>query len=156
MPLDYQVYAEGEALLGWLNLTARLSAAAGPVDANALLIELAESVAEQLRVLDIEIAHLKATLDAGDASGRLAALSMTAGDGVSDLREALVDGVISGELIFNLRAEGDPELLSSVAREALTSCAAARPGLTLKIEHEEFFRPSPPTPTHRDEVAQGA
>ena len=94
----------------------------------------------------------EATLDAGDAAGRLAALSVTAGDAEPDLREALVDGVTGGELILNLRAEGDPDLLRQVAWRALDAVAASRPGLSLSVEHEEFFRPAPPQPTHRDEV----
>ena len=122
------------------------------MDANQLLIDLAEVVSEQLDAAGAEIAHLKATLDAGDASGRLAALSVTAGDAEPDLREALVDGVTGGELILNLRAEGDPDLLRQVAWRALDAVAASRPGLSLSVEHEEFFRPAPPQPTHRDEV----
>ncbi|MEM9380334.1 MAG: GTP-binding protein [Planctomycetota bacterium] len=152
MAVDYQVYAEGEALLGWLNCTSRVAVAGEPVDANQLLLDLAGFVRAELDSAGAEIAHLKATLDAGDASGRLAALSVTAGDGEPDLREALVDGVTGGELILNLRAEGDPDLLRRVASKALETCAASRPGLSLVAEHEEFFRPAPPQPTHRDEV----
>jgi len=154
MALDYQVYAEGEALLGWLNATARIAATDELLDANAFLMDLASEVQNALRERSIEIAHLKATLDAGDADGRLAALSITAGDGAIDLREALVDGVRGGELIFNLRAEGDPEELRKVMRASLDACVARRPGLELELEHEEFFRPAPPQPTHRDEVLQ--
>src|SRR5262245_48276564 len=40
MEVDYDVYAEGEALLGWLNATVRLSSTQ-PFDGNALLRELA-------------------------------------------------------------------------------------------------------------------
>ncbi|MEM6671983.1 MAG: GTP-binding protein [Planctomycetota bacterium] len=153
MPLDYDLYAEGEALLGWLNATVRLTASEGPVDANALLVDLASEIRARLATEEIEIAHLKATLDAGDAAGRLAALSITSGEEQADLREALVDGVEGGELVLNLRAEGDPDLLRRIAAESLDACTAARPGLTGSIEHEEFFRPAPPTPTHRDEIA---
>lgn len=150
MPLDYQRYAEGEALLGWLNLTARLELRGAPsdtFDANALLIDLAEAV--RARLGGAEIAHLKATLDAGEASGQLAALSITSSDGPVDLREALVDGVRQGELVLNLRAETDPERLRRAALAALDAVRAERPGLALRIEHEEDFRPAPPVPTHR-------
>jgi len=152
MELDYQTYAEGEALLGWLNLTARLQTADEPVDANQLLLDLAARIQRAAGEQDAEIAHLKATLDAGDASGRLAALSVTSGDGEVDLREALVDGVRAGELIVNLRAEGDPVALKAMVLTALEAAAAARPGCTLEVEHEEHFRPAPPEPTHRDEI----
>ena len=156
MPLDYQIYAEGEALLGWMNATVQLSVDGETVDANQLLVDLAEAVRERLEHEGAEIAHFKATLDAGDASGRLAALSITAGDAEADLREALVDGVRGGELVINLRAEGDPEMLRRVTREALDVCMQTRPGLALPIEHQESFRPAPPQPTHRDEVTADA
>ena len=40
MPLDYELYAEGEALLGWLNCTVRLSSATGtPFDGNQTLFQ---------------------------------------------------------------------------------------------------------------------
>jgi G3E family GTPase len=156
MELDYRVYAEGEALLGWLNLTARMATAGEPVDANQLLLDLAAQIQRAAGEQDAEIAHLKATLDAGDASGRLAALSVTSGDGEVDLREALVDGVRAGELIVNLRAEGDPVALKAMVLAALEAAAAARPGCTLEVEHEEHFRPAPPEPTHRDEIRGSA
>ena len=152
MELDYTTYAEGEALLGWLNLTARLSAGEASVDANQLLLDLCASIQAAAGEAGAEIAHLKATLDAGDASGRLAALSVTSGDGPLDLREALVEGVRGGELIVNLRAEADPDALRAMVRAALEAAKAARPGCALEVEHEEHFRPAPPEPTHRDEV----
>lgn len=155
MELDYTTYAEGEALLGWLNLTARLESEGEPVDANQLLLDLAAMIQRAAADKGAEIAHLKATLDAGDASGRLAALSVTSGDGELDLREALVDGVRSGELILNLRAEGDPDALQAMATEALAAATAERPGCSLTVEHEEHFRPAPPQPTHRDEIRGG-
>jgi len=151
MEVDYRLYAEGEALLGWHNLTARLRSPA-TFDANAFLVDLAEAVRRALAARGHEIAHLKMTLDAGDASGRLAALSITATDGTADLREALVDGVRGGELIVNLRAEADPDELRAVVRAALAANSA---GVAIEVEHEEHFRPAPPVPPHRDVVAGG-
>ena len=40
--VDYETYAQGEALLGWLNCTVHLNAANSPFDGNALLIDLAD------------------------------------------------------------------------------------------------------------------
>ena len=148
MSVDYQVYAEGEALLGWLNATAQVSSP-NEFDANKLLVDLAESMRGDLVARGIEIAHLKMTLDSEEAGGQLAALSITRSDGDADLREALLDGVGSGELIVNLRGEADPELLRQVMRDALARLEKAHVGLRIEIEHEEYFRPAPPEPTHR-------
>lgn len=148
MEVDYRVYAEGEALLGWLNATLRLTADE-TFDANAYLVDLAERVRARLDASGIEIAHLKATLDAGEATGQLAALSVTSSDGAVDLREALIDGVRGGELVFNLRAEADPDVLRAALDAALAQTGS---GVRAELEHEEHFRPAPPTPTHRDRV----
>src|SRR5687767_11468815 len=43
MDVDYDLYAEGEALLGWLNATCRVSAAR-PFDGNAVLEQLADRI----------------------------------------------------------------------------------------------------------------
>jgi hypothetical protein len=52
----------------------------------------------------------------------------------------------SGELLVNLRAEADPELLRDAVQSALASLS---PGVTVSIEHIECFRPAKPTPTYR-------
>ena len=148
MQVDYRIYAEGEALLGWYNATLRL-AADEVFDSGQLLQAWARGVQDGLRQEGCEIAHLKATLDAG---GQLAALSLVSTDGEPDLREAPVDGVQGGELVLNLRAEAGPQLLARLAREVLARECARLPGLRSELEHEEFFEPSPPVPTHRDKV----
>ena len=148
MSLDYRTYAEGEALLGWMNLTAALRAPEA-FDANALLLELAGDLRAALAARELEVAHLKMTLDSEDAGGQLAALSLTANDGPLDMRESLIDGVRAGELIVNLRAEADPEELLRRTEDALARAAARRAGLELTIQHREHFRPAPPQPTHR-------
>ncbi len=138
MELDYDAYAEGEALLGWLNATARI-APGETFDGNELLLRLAVEIRRRLG--GAEIAHLKMTLDPGDPSGALSVVSLVRSDAEPDLRESLVDRIDAGELVVNLRAEGDPALLEKALREAL------EPRIT--IEHLESFRPSRPQPTHR-------
>src|SRR5205085_1112065 len=59
MEVDYELYAEGEALLGWLNATAELKSER-PFDPNAKLESLARAIQERLG--GTEIAHLKMTL----------------------------------------------------------------------------------------------
>src|SRR4051812_11000812 len=58
MEIDYDVYADGEALLGWLNATLQISATED-VDSTALLQTLAGAF--QSALADAEIAHLKMT-----------------------------------------------------------------------------------------------
>jgi G3E family GTPase len=144
LEIDYDIYAEGEALLGWLNCTVQLSAES-PFDGNRTLVDLARRVREQLAAAGEEIAHLKMTLDARDGSGTLSVVSLVGSDREPDLRESLLDRVDAGELVVNLRAETDPVRLESVLRETL----AALDGVEARVEHLEQLRPGRPVPTHR-------
>lgn len=146
MDVDYEIYAEGEALLGWLNATVRMTAPA-PFDGNALLERLAGKIRGRLAHADCEIAHLKMTL-APDEGNDIAALNLVRSDGVSELSQRLVEKIHAGELIINLRAEGSPEQLHSTVAAALDE-AALDAGAIAKVEHSEHFRPAKPEPTYR-------
>ena len=148
MDVDYDTYAEGEALLGWLNATCRLSSATGqPFDGNAFLQALAGSVHQRLESAGIEIAHFKMTL-APDTGNDLAVLNLVRTGTQPESAHRLAEDLTDGELIINLRAEGDPELLNTMALAGLKEAAAAI-GVSYDIEHSEHFRPGRPEPTHR-------
>jgi len=155
MAVDYDVYAAGEAELGWLNATIDV-AADTEFDANALLIRMTDTIRSAVVAADGEIAHLKMTLESPDAGGQLAVVSAVTNEGAADLRESLLDGVTSGSLIVNLRAEMAPEALSDLVAAALQGENDGGRGLTLTSEHEERFRPARPVPTHRDQIAGDA
>jgi G3E family GTPase len=142
--VDYEVYAEGEALLGWLNAAARIDSAE-PFDGNALLRRIAGEIQSRLTANRAEIAHLKMTL-APDEDNDLGVLNLVRGDGSAESIHQLQGDLESGELLINLRAEADPEIL----REAvLRTLAGLRPTVDVKIDHTECFRPAKPTPTYR-------
>lgn len=156
LDIDYDIYAEGEALLGWLNCTVRLAAPA-PFDGNRTLVRLASDIRDRLAAADHGIAHLKMTLDAEDGTGTLSVVSLVGNDGEPDVRESLLDGVDGGSLVINLRAEADPEHLTEVTRTALAGLASPVEGtaaIEVTIEHLEQLRPGRPEPTHRMQVAQ--
>lgn len=147
MAVDYETYADGEALLGWLNATAHLSSDE-PFDGNALLRELGQRVQGALREEEIEVAHLKMTLTPDDGGNDLAVANVVRGDATLEMSHALHEPLASGELILNLRAEGDPERLRSAAAAAVDGIAAVA-RLRLTVRHMEAFRPGKPTPVHR-------
>ena len=151
MDVDYETYAQGEALLGWLNCTVHLQATSSSFDGNALLIDLGLRVRTALREAGAEVAHLKMTLapeDAGAAMADLAVANLVRTDGEPELSHRLQAPLQSGQLIVNLRAEADPELLRRVVESAL-GAAVSDAGASSDIEHLESFRPGKPTPTHR-------
>ena len=85
MEVDYQVYADGEALLGWLNCTVQLSAKKA-FDADKFLKQLAGEMQKRLQAQKAEVAHLKMTLSP-DASlaGDIAAVNLVRNDFVPEL-----------------------------------------------------------------------
>jgi len=146
MELNYDLYAEGEALLGWLNCSVRL-AAGSPFDANQTLLGLARRIRDEIAARGHEIAHLKMTLDSEDGTGSLSVVSLVRSDAEPDLRESLLDRVDGGALTINLRAEADPEFLKAVVERSLASVTG---GVRATMEHLEHFRPARPQPVHRD------
>ncbi len=146
MEVDYDTYAEGEALLGWMNCTAAVSAAA-PFDGNAFLKDLAAHLHGRLREASAEVAHLKMTF-APEEGRDLAVVNLVRNDSAPEPSRVLSRPVIGGELIVNLRAEVDPEFLREATAAALHAVAGAAQA-SAEVEHLEAFRPGRPTPTHR-------
>lgn len=149
MKVDYQVYADGEALLGWLNCAVQLSDPGG-FDSEGFLRQLANAVQRRLQAENAEVAHLKMTLSpAGQVWREVGVVNLVRNDFVPELSMKLDSPVKSGWLIINLRAEAAPEVLAKAVRDALSSTAAAFPGLRATMDHLEHFRPGKPSPTHR-------
>ena len=146
MEVDSEIYAEGEALLGWLNATVQLNGA-DRFEAKPLLQQLAGDIQNQLNEQSAEIAHLKMTLspDSG-LGGEVAIINLVRNDFVPELSADLDEPIRSGQLIINLRAEGDPDALRAAVETAIANAPA---GLTATLDHLEHFRPGKPEPTHR-------
>ncbi len=121
MDVDYDIYADGEALLGWLNATCRCHVV-DAVRRQPFLQRLADAVRGRLAGAGIEIAHFKMTLTP-DTGSDLAVLNLVRTDGRAELPHRLADDLTDGELIVNLRAEGDPEQLKSMAMAGLDETA---------------------------------
>lgn len=148
MNVDYEVYALGEALLGWLNATVQL-AAPGEFDANRVLETIARDLQSRLNAAAGEVAHLKMTFSPAGGLNDLAAVNLVRSDFVPELGLRLDQPVSAGQLIINLRAEAAPETLKASVEAALAGIGGAFPGLTSRVEHLEHFRPGKPQPTHR-------
>jgi Ni2+-binding GTPase involved in maturation of urease and hydrogenase len=142
--VDYEIYAEGEALLGWVNVSARIQSESA-FDGNALLRQIADDIQARLATEVAEIAHLKMTLSP-DEGNDLAVLNLVRGDGRSESIHQLQDDLDNGDLLVNLRAEADPEMLRAAVLASLEKLA---PQIRAEIVHAEAFRPGKPEPTYR-------
>jgi Ni2+-binding GTPase involved in maturation of urease and hydrogenase len=143
MTVDYDAYAAGEALLGWVNVRASLHAPA-PFDGNALLLDLAKRWHRELNSAGLEVAHMKLVLVPGEGPD-IGAVSLARNQDQPEATHSLVGSVGEGRLVVNLRAEADPQILKEIVAESLHELAP----VTARIEHVEAFRPGRPKPTHR-------
>ena len=145
MDIDYDLYADGEALLGWLNLSATLT---GPeFDGNSLLRDIADRLQDDLRGQVVDIGHLKMTL-VPDEGPDIAVINLVHRDASAEMSHALTDSLTEGQLLLNLRAEGEPEQLQRDVAAAL-SAACAAVDVELRVQDVSAFRPSRPMPVHR-------
>ena len=150
MEVDYETYADGEALLGWLNATVTLSTA-DEFDANALIKFLAVKVQSCMAKDQVEVAHFKMTYSPDDGiAGEIASVNMVRSDHVPETGMVLDEPSSGGQLIINLRAEAEPALLLEAVKTGLAALPSEFPGVTATLDHEEHFRPGKPEPTHRD------
>ncbi len=145
--IDYDAYAHGESLLGWLNAEARIGEADGTeFDGTAMLVEILARVREILARSGHEIAHMKGTLAVEGDPYELAAANLVRTSDAPAVSHRLAEPVDIGRLLVNLRAEAAPEVLEEAVRTSIEAVAA---GLPCTILHLEHFRPGRPVPTHR-------
>lgn len=149
MAVDYEIYADGEARLGWLNATVHLAAEV-EFDANRAVELLARDIQARLAAVGGEVAHLKMTFSPEGGLNDLAAVNLVRSDFVPELSLRIEQPCSSGQLIVNLRAEAAPEVLRAAVESALAALPASLTGIRPRLEHLEHFRPGKPQPTHRD------
>jgi G3E family GTPase len=150
LDIDYDTYAEGEAELGWLNASVRLTAEK-PFDLDALLSAVLRGLADVCRTLGGEVAHLK--LIGMDEAGVFGVGNVVSSD--TEPKLSLASGLKPREadLIVNARVAIDPAVLEAeVRRVVATECKKA--GVTPEFRTSQSLRPGRPVPTHRYAAAK--
>ena len=148
--VDYDRYAHGEAVLGWLNAAIELDGAADTdwiVFAEALLTNLRDA----FRADNAEIGHVKLSLDCGGKTvlGNVGAI----GGPVKMRGESGVKGA-SAKMTLNARAQMSPEALQK-AVEAILPKTAASFGISARIANLKCLMPGRPNPTYRYQTVIG-
>ncbi|HBE69301.1 MAG TPA: cobalamin biosynthesis protein P47K [Planctomycetaceae bacterium] len=144
LDIDYDIYAEGEAELGWLNCQAHL-AAPEAVDLDDLLLRLVQRLQQRMIDADVEIAHLKSI---GMWDGNYAVANAVSNSTSAELSLASEFRGSEAELVVNARVAASPELLESLVRSELQHAADSN-SATIVISTLQSFRPGRPEPTHR-------
>ncbi|MHB1457157.1 MAG: GTP-binding protein [Armatimonadota bacterium] len=141
--IDYDIYAEGEAMLGWLNASATITAS-GEIDWKALCLEILNRIQEEVSVHQAEIAHVKLSLTAETGQYMANLISTNCNPTI----HGRIDGSpCTASLIINARVEMTPESLQTIVEDALESITSEN--ISIEIETIRSLSPGRPTPTHR-------
>jgi glycerol uptake facilitator protein len=140
--VDYDTYAEGEAILGWLNMAVTLEKTKG--DWNGFVQKFLDALAERFDAAGFSVAHVKILLEAG---GESALGNITGKKNTARLRNAAGNGD-NAALTINARVETSPDTLLHTVKTALDKqCSAG--GIAYSIVTSNCLSPGRPNPTHR-------
>jgi Ni2+-binding GTPase involved in maturation of urease and hydrogenase len=142
--VDYEVYADGEAALGWLNAKVHL-APESSVNWYDFANRLLAIFQEQLGPQSAEIAHVKLRLTAGPDT-LTANLTGTAIN--PSIRGRLGISPHQVQLVFNARVHIAPDQLQEVFQAALAQ-VSGRDRIEVDVMEVQAFAPVRPQPTHR-------
>lgn len=139
--VDYDVYAEGEAVLGWLNSTIELSGS--EVDWDTFARELMNSLSKQFDSLGASVGHVKILVESGgqytisNLTGQNSTLTFRQSAGISN----------TARLTVNARVEMSPETLENIVRSTLNTLTGTT--INKKIIALRCLSPGRPNPTYR-------
>jgi G3E family GTPase len=144
--VDYDRYAQGEAVLGWLNAEVHLTPpSANGSDWSEFLRAFMEALQAKINQAKASVGHLKVFL--ANASGELVANLVEAGGKIA-LRGRIPETHQPAELVINARVEMPPDDLRLLVLGQLTFVASKR-NLAAVVGDLRSIRPGRPEPTHR-------
>ena len=140
--IDYDRYAHGEAVLGWLNGTVKLLSTED-TDWNQLAETFIQDLAKTFEAEGLPVGHVKAIVENGHA--------FVVSNLTQDRRTVSLRGdagkSTEATIVINARVEATPEHLDELVRAELKHLLAD------KYEQTElawkFLQPGRPNPTHR-------
>jgi G3E family GTPase len=143
--MNYAVYAEAEASLGWLNATVDWTSpsAFSPRDLGTALVR---NVQQKCLGSGARIAHLKLIVATHEGSGWLAVADCDSQPTWTDFGKTAEVQAASG--IINARVSTDPSALESIVRGAIT-CSSRELGIQSSVQDLQAFAPAPPKPLYR-------
>ncbi|MDR0973007.1 MAG: cobalamin synthesis protein P47K [Prevotellaceae bacterium] len=139
--MDYDIYANGEAVLGWLNGTVLLRGKR--TDWDELTRTLLNRLAARFDADGLPVGHVKVIAESdgsyvvGNLTGTVDTLSVRHSAGTSDV----------ARIIVNARVETSPENLDAIVRDAIN--ALCGDGYEQEVVAWRYLQPGRPNPTHR-------
>jgi G3E family GTPase len=144
LDLDYDIYAEGEAELGWLNSSIIVSASK-PFSLDRLLLDVISRLRDALARDGAETAHLKTI---GLWEGFYGVANLVSSQSRPELSLPSNCQADRINLIVNARVAIDPKQLEAHVHGAVAEAARSL-SATAEFRQTQSFRPGRPVPTHR-------
>jgi len=141
--IDYDRYANAEAVLGWLNAAVKLQGDQ-PFDAGRFMTSLATRLRDRFKIEKGEIGHLKFVFT--NAGKSMWANLTHLGDEPAIGGEKL-DHLPRGTLIVNARVRLEPEDLETIVRDSLDTVSKEM-AVQSEIDDLQCFSPAYPEPPH--------
>ncbi|MCL1919939.1 MAG: cobalamin synthesis protein P47K [Kiritimatiellaeota bacterium] len=140
--VDYDVYAEGEAVLGWLNATYKLTSAQA-VDWKAFAENLLDALSRAFDAMPAAVGHVKLAITSGTS---LVTANLVGTRETLEVHGDAVNGT-DATLTLNARAQMTPEQLEAIVREQMAkACGEA---ITAQTVAWRCLSPGYPNPTYR-------
>lgn len=141
LDIDYDKYAHGEAVLGWLNGTIALTGKNACWD--TVLKDIMNGIAKTIKKEKLRVGHIKVIAE----NGKQYAVGNITGD-ASTLQFRGTAGCGDNlKLIINARVETTPEHLDEVIRDVLLSAIDGK--YKDEVLAWRYLQPGRPNPTHR-------
>ncbi len=144
LDLDYDIYADGEAELGWLNSSLRV-AADEEFALDDLLLDLVRRLRRRLAEANAETAHLKTI---GLWEGFSGVANLVSRDAPAELSLPSGCHTREADLVINARVAIAPDVLERLVGEA-ADAACSTIGAKIQSRQVQSFRPGRPEPTYR-------
>lgn len=141
LTIDYDQYAHGEAVLGWLNGTVKMK---GPSTSwNQVLAAFIEKITALLRQRQIPVGHVKAIVE---NETRFAVVNLTDFKNQPSFRGDAGEST-EAVLTINARVETSPEELDSLVKDVLSQLLSET--YTQEVLAWKSLQPGRPNPTFR-------
>jgi len=142
--VDYDRYAEGEAVLGWLNAVVSLESIGGNTGWGRYSRDMLERLAREFRQHNAEVGHVKLVIES-DGKRCMANLTQLRGGIVFRGDEPFMG--FQANLILNARVQMSPEKLEEIVRAAFS--ASIQNHISSTIRSLSSIMPGRPDPTYR-------
>jgi G3E family GTPase len=149
LDIDYDIYAEGEAELGWLNSSAQVKSDR-PFALDQLLLDIVQDLQRALHEPGAEIAHLKAI---GLADGAFGVANLVSSGTKPELSLPSNCRTTAAEVVVNARVAVDPAVLEEQVHRTLEAVCGHRHA-KVEVNKTQSFRPGRPQPKHRYATAK--